>query len=269
MSCCVTRLGGNPRTNSSPIIKKAIRSTEEVFFKLIISSTYTVYTAMFMLMVALFSCFDPQKSVSVTLSVVDKPQLKITSLIKDLAPISRSELQLLKNVSSLETRFKLTSERRLAVRKGDTVTYFPPLEKTSPVTAVVRYVGPLAELAREGHLLGLEVTEPGWSRSLPRAVQLSQYFTCPPGRAVFCNIGEVRPAQNCPDNNNHLLTNKLNNLTLLERKNNLNVNIGSGGSNCLRRIHNDLKNKKVRKYFTSLPTPAGNIPPGRSLWWPG
>ena len=163
-----------------------------------------------MLIVAFFSCFDPQKSVSVTLSVVDKPQLKITSLIKDLAPISRSELQLLKNVSSLETRFMLTSERRLAVRKGDTVTYFPPLEKTSPVTAVVRYVGPLAELAREGHLLGLEVTEPGWSRSLPRAVQLSQYFTCPPGRAVFCNIGEVRPAINSPDNNNHLLPSKLN-----------------------------------------------------------
>ena len=202
-----------------------------------------------MITVPVFSCFDPQKSVSVTLSVVDKPQLKITSLIKDLAPISRSELQLLKNVSSLETRFRLTSERSLAVRKGDCVTYFHPLEKNCPVRAVVRYAGPVAELAREGHLLGLEVLEPGWSRSLPRAVQASPYFTCPPGRAVFANIGEVRPAQNSPDNNNHLLTNKLNNMTLLDRKNNMNVNTGPVGSNCLRRIHNELKNKKVRKYF--------------------
>ena len=84
-----------------------------------------------MITVPAFSCFDPQKSVSVTLSVVDKPQLKITSLIKDLAPISRSELQLLKNVSSLETRFRLTSERSLAVRKGDSVTYYHPLEKNA------------------------------------------------------------------------------------------------------------------------------------------
>ena len=210
---------------------------------------------------SLFSCFDPQKSVSVTLSVVDKPQLKITALIKDLAPISRSELQLLKNVSNLETRYMLTSNRSLDVRKGDTVTYFHPLEPSSPVPAVVRYIGPVAELAREGHLLGLEVTEPGWCRSWPRAVQHSQYFATPPGRAVFCNIGEVRPALNSPVNNNHLLTTKFNNMTLLERKNNINEKAGCGGSNSLRRIHNDLKNKKVRRYLCFLT--AGNIPTTR------
>ena len=179
------------------------------------------------------------------MSVVDKPQLKITALIKDMAPISRSEMQLLKNVSSLETRYRLTSERSLAVRKGDTVRYFHPLEQCSPVLAVVRYIGPVAELARDGHLLGLEVLEPGWCRSWPRAVQHSKYFSCPPGRAVFCNIGEVRPAINSPDNNNHLLPSKLNNMTLLDRKNNMNEKIGSGGSNSLRLIHNELKNKKV------------------------
>ena len=201
------------------------------------------------------------------MSVVDKPQLKITALIKDLAPISRAELQLLKNVSSLETRYELTSNRSLDVRKGDTVIYFHPLEPSSPVPAVVRYIGPVAELAREGHLLGLEVMEPGWCRSWPRAVQHSQYFTTPPGRAVFCNIGEIRPALNSPDNNNHLLTTKLNNMTLLERKNNINEKAGCGGSNSLRRIHNDLKNKKVRKYLCFLT--AGNIPSDHTLWGPG
>ena len=218
-----------------------------------------------------FSCFDPQKSVSVTLSVVDKPQLKITALIKDMAPVSRSEMQLLKNVSSLETRYRLTSDRSLDVRKGDTVRYFHPLEPSVPVSAVVRYVGPVAELAREGHLLGLEVTEPGWCRSWPRAVQHSRYFTCPPGRATFCNIGEIMPALLSPDNNNHLLSSKLNNMTLLDRTNNINAKAGSSGSNSLRRIHNDLKNKKVRKYFSVsslLSSPAGNIPPDHTLWGP-
>ena len=205
-----------------------------------------------------------------TLSVVDKPQLKVTALIKDLSPISRSEMQLLKNVSCLETRFGLTYNRSLGVRKGDTVRYCLPLEQSSPVSAVVRYVGPVAELAREGHLLGLEVTEPGWCRSWPRAVQHSQYFICPPGRAVFCNIGEVRPSLNFPDNNNHLLTTKLNNMTLLERKNNINEKAGSRDSNSLRRIHNELKNKKVRKYLCCLTSPpAGNIPPDHTLWGPG
>ena len=253
---------------------KAIRSTEEVFCKLIISSKSTVYIIMLRAQaeVLRFSCFDPQKSVSVTLSVVDKPQLKITALIKDMAPVSRSEMQLLKNVSSLETRYRLTSDRSLDVRKGDTVRYFHPLEPSVPVSAVVRYVGPVAELAREGHLLGLEVTEPGWCRSWPRAVQHSRYFTCPPGRATFCNIGEIMPALLSPDNNNHLLSSKLNNMTLLDRTNNINAKAGSSGSNSLRRIHNDLKNKKVRKYFSVsslLSSPAGNIPPDHTLWGPG
>ena len=175
---------------------------------------------------------------SVTLSMVDQPPVKVTSLLRHLAPVSRAEMQLLRSVSCLETRCRLVMDKSLAVRTGDHVSYLPPLERNCPVRAVVRYIGPVLELSREGHLLGLEVTEPGWAQGTLG----KHYFNCPPGRAVFCNIGDVSSADNSSHNNNRW-TNKMNNLSLSDSRNS-----DPAGGNNLRRIHNDFKNRKVRKH---------------------
>ena len=176
-----------------------------------------------------------------TLSLVDQPAVKLTSLIRHLAPVSRPEMQLLRTVTSLETRCRLVMDKRLEVMVGDCVSFLPPQERNCPVRAVVRYVGPVVELAREGHYLGLEVTEPGWVRGTIS----KHYFTCPVGRAVFCTVGDVNPVI---DNNNQWTnTNKLNNLTLLGERCDVITNSSQPAANNLRRIHNNLKNKKVGK----------------------
>ena len=135
-----------------------------------------------------FSCFDPQKSVSVTLSVLEKPGAKITALIKYLAPITRAQLQLLKNVDSYQRRCDLYLSGHLDVSVGDKVMYSPP-RNTDPVIALVRYIGEVPDMARDGHLLGMEVIEAGWCQGGGG----QDYFRCEAGRGVFSDLGSVAP----------------------------------------------------------------------------
>jgi len=203
-----------------------------------------------------FHCFDPGKSVSVTLSVLGQPSVKITSLLRHLASVSRPEMQLLRSVSSLETRCRLVVDRCLGVSQGDSVSYLPPQETNSPVRAIIRYIGPVPELGLEGHQLGLEITEPGWARGSGSA----PYFTCPPGRAVFSTIADVLTMGGSEDNSfqqtNGSLANMMNNLPLSSSRNNRNVNMVP--ANNLRRIHNELRNKKNTESDSEL---AKGVPP--------
>ena len=192
-----------------------------------------------------FSCFDPQKSVSVTLSVLEKPGAKITALIKYLAPITRDQLQLLKNVESHERRCELYLAGHLDVSVGDKVMY-SSARNPEPALALVRYVGEVPEMIREGHILGMEVIEPGWCQGGGGR----DYFRCEAGRGVFSDLGCVAPVRgsvgritamiennnsNCSSNNNQL------NITLSERKNRVNHRPEPTPNNNLRVIHNDLK----------------------------
>ena len=56
-----------------------------------------------------FSNFDPLKSVTVTVSVLDSQGVKMTALLKDLVSLTNDDFQRLCVVSSLETRFKLAT----------------------------------------------------------------------------------------------------------------------------------------------------------------
>ena len=193
-----------------------------------------------------FSCFDPQKSVSVTLSVLEKPGAKITALIKYLAPITRDQLQLLKNVESHERRCELYLAGHLDVSVGDKVMY-SSARNPEPALALVRYVGEVPEMIREGHILGMEVIEPGWCQGGGGR----DYFLCEAGRGVFSDLGCVAPVRgsvgritamiennnsNCSSINNNQL-----NKTLSERKNRVNHRPVPTPNNNLRVIQNDLK----------------------------
>jgi len=105
--------------------------------------------------------FDPHKTVSVTVSVLDIQGVKVTALLKDLVAVSVDEFHLLCNVNSKEMRLKMVTTKSstspLNRRIGDMVSYIPPGSHAVP--AIVRYIGPVPELVRVGHLLGLQVIE--------------------------------------------------------------------------------------------------------------
>ena len=83
-----------------------------------------------------FSCFDPHKSVSVTLSVLEKPGAKLTALIKNLSPLTRAQYLLLRNVTSHERRCQLLRDGHLEVEVGDQVMFSSPrAADTVPVLA--------------------------------------------------------------------------------------------------------------------------------------
>ena len=190
----------------------------------------------------IFSCFDPGRSVSVTLSCLDKPGVKLTVLIKNMSPITRLQYQLLRNVDKPGRRLDIVSDKHhLDLQLGNTVLYSPPRDPLNPVLARVSYMGRVSEMARDGFLLGLEVTEPGWAQGGGGR----SYFETREGRGVFCDIGCVRPVRdNCEviETNNNINTPVLN-ILLSEKKNNASSlqsrNIQT--SNNLRMIHNDLQ----------------------------
>ena len=74
-------------------------------------------------MYIIFSCFDPDKSVSVTLSLLDKPGVKLSCLLRNMKSITRSQLQLLRNVDNLDRRLELAAAGHLDVQLGDQVKY--------------------------------------------------------------------------------------------------------------------------------------------------
>jgi len=191
-----------------------------------------------------FHCFDPEKTVSVTLSVLEYQGTKITSLLKELASITRAQLQLLKNVVNLDKRCQIVEAGHHVVNVGDKVLYDPP-RNPGHVLSQVRYVGCVPEMAPNGHLLGLEVIEPGWFQGRDGR----QYFDCDTGRGVFCDIGCVTPVSGnvgkitsmMEQNNNFDVWNQpVLNITLSERNNQAGPTLQQP-SNSLRMIHNDLR----------------------------
>jgi len=140
--------------------------------------------------------FDQNKTVSVTVSVLEIDGVKLTVLVEDLVKISVEEFQLLSNLNSKEMRLKLVTTKGsnnciLNIRVGDLVSYRPP--RCSPIPAIVRYIGPVPELVRCGHLLGVQVIEPDWvAGNTDGSVGGRSYFCTEKGKGVFCDIGALQ-----------------------------------------------------------------------------
>ena len=173
--------------------------------------------------------------------MLEKPGAKITALLKYLAPITRNQLQLLKNVESHERRCELYLAGHLDVSVGDKVMY-SSRRNPEPALALVRYIGEVPEMVREGHILGMEVIQPGWCQGGGGR----DYFRCEAGKGVFSDLGCVAPVrgsvgritamiENSNNNNNQI------NITLSERKNRVNHRPVPTPNNNLRMMHNDLK----------------------------
>ena len=152
-------------------------------------------------------------------------------------------MQLLKNVVSHERRCELYLAGHLDVSVGDKVMYSSP-RNPEPALALVRYVGEVPEMAREGHILGMEVIEPGWCQGAGGR----DYFRCEAGRGVFSDLGCVSPVRSSVGRITAMIENNSNNnnsqinITLSERKNNrVNQRPVPTPNNNLRMIHNDLK----------------------------
>ena len=174
--------------------------------------------------------------------MLEKPGAKITALLKYLAPITRNQLQLLKNVESHERRCELYLAGHLDVSVGDKVMY-SSRRNPEPALALVRYIGEVPEMVREGHILGMEVIQPGWCQGGGGR----DYFRCEAGKGVFSDLGCVAPVrgsvgritamiENNSNNNNNQI-----NITLSERKNRVNHRPVPTPNNNLRMMHNDLK----------------------------
>ena len=173
--------------------------------------------------------------------MLEKPGAKITALLKYLAPITRNQLQLLKNVESHERRCELYLAGHLDVSVGDKVMY-SSRRNPEPALALVRYIGEVPEMVREGHILGMEVIQPNWCQGGGGR----DYFRCEAGKGVFSDLGCVEPVrgsvgritamiENNSNNNNQI------NITLSERKNRVNHRTVPTPNNNLRMMHNDLK----------------------------
>ena len=173
--------------------------------------------------------------------MLEKPGAKITALLKYLAPITRNQLQLLKNVESHERRCELYLAGHLDVSVGDKVMY-SSRRNPEPALALVRYIGEVPEMVREGHILGMEVIQPNWCQGGGGR----DYFRCEAGKGVFSDLGCVEPVrgsvgritamiENNSNNNNQI------NITLSERKNRVNHRPVPTPNNNLRMMHNDLK----------------------------
>jgi len=145
--------------------------------------------------------FDPVKPVSVTMFVLDSQGVvKVTVLLKDMVALTMDEFHLLCTLNCKETRLKLATSPRstspLTRKVGDYVTFSPAGHM--PVLAVVKYVGPVPELVRSGHLVGLQVVESGWEGgNTDGSVGGSSYFSAERKKGVFCDIGSVVVGGSC------------------------------------------------------------------------
>ena len=153
-------------------------------------------------------------------------------------------MQLLKNVESHERRCELYLAGHLDISVGDKVMY-SSARNPEPALALVRYIGEVPEMIREGHILGMEVIEPGWCQGGGGR----DYFRCEAGRGVFSDLGCVAPVRSSVgritamiENNSSNNNNSQINITLSERKNNrVNQRPVPTPNNNLRMMHNDLK----------------------------
>lgn len=222
--------------------------------------------------------FDPQKSISAKMCVIDMPSVRITVLLKDLVPLSFEDFSLLKILDSLETRWRIAtadpSVSPLRKRYGDLVLYVPPTGKS--VLSIVRYLGDVPELTSNGWLVGLEVIDSAWEEGMTDGtVGNRNYFCVDRKKGVFCDIGSLDDTVGCSiesaqkleslnqgyvsrmaslmdnmDNNNSKWNwtsqhhNKLN-LTLSERSSQISGTVSDvTNASTLRKIHNDLRLKK-------------------------
>ena len=193
-----------------------------------------------------------------TLSCLERPGVKLTVLIKNLEPITRHHHQLLKNVTKPQRRVELVANKEhMDICQEDSVLYFSPKDPFHSVPAIVRYIGRVSEMSRDGFLLGLEITEAGWRQGGSGR----GYFDCEAGKAAFCDIGCVTPVRanartiDTRETNNNVNKPVLS-LVLSEKKNNLEHHNPwkqpQQTSNSLRMIHNDLKEMYLPKVSLSL-----------------
>ena len=195
--------------------------------------------------------FDPQKSISAKMCVIDMPS-ETRSRIATVDP----------SASPLRKRY------------GDLALYIPPTGKS--VLSIVRYLGDVLELTSNGWLVGLEVIDSAWEEGMTDGtVGNRNYFCVDRKKGVFCDIGSLDDTVGCSiesaqkleslnqgyvsrmaslmdnmDNNNSKWNwtsqhhNKLN-LTLSERSSQISGTVSDvTNATTLRKIHNDLRLKK-------------------------
>ena len=117
--------------------------------------------------------FDPQKSISAKMCVIDMPS-ETRSRIATVDP----------SASPLRKRY------------GDLALYIPPTGKS--VLSIVRYLGDVLELTSNGWLVGLEVIDSAWEEGMTDGtVGNRNYFCVDRKKGVFCDIGSLDDTAGC------------------------------------------------------------------------